>query len=636
MARRRPLGRLAQEESERDSAFTDAAARQLERDVQRLARRDAQHGQLAARPPLAVDGQLPFAPVAVEAREEVPVANAEPSAAQRVDAHRLRKELQLVQRGMGGAVGPHDSVGAEVRVVPHLAEVAAVGPVLPAAAVDLADAVVDPLPDEAALQRRVAVERREVVGQAAVRVAHRMRVLAHDDRPRIVVAPGVRLDRVDLRVHRAHDVRGCAAAGPIAPDRPLVVERPRCIALSHPPGGGIVVRPVPALVAERPEDDARMVLVALDHVLDPLDERPGVARVVAQLVVEGVRLGVCLVHHVEAVPVAEVEPVRVVGVVRRACCVDVEPLHQPRVRLHRRARQRAAAGVVVVVPVDAADPDRLAVHEQLPVAHLDPPKAGADGDRLAACPQLERVESGLLGRPMLRRPDRTLEAAVVECGGEELSAARVEQRDLPVDSRLDREVPVPEVVVERRPDLEVAHGRRAEVDRARETSVPPLVLILDEARVRPADDDGVQLVRSVVVDELRDVELGRRLRVLREANRLAVHQHMEDTLERPEVEDDWAPLPPPRHVEAAPVDAGLVLLGHVRRQVGERHLHVRVLRLAEALHRPQPRYLDTAPATAGAQSLGRVLGSLGQAKLPLAVERREARRRRAIERRVRR
>ena len=150
---RRPLGRLAQEEAEREHPLAGAAARgQPERDIQRLARRDAQRGQVPAGPPLAVDGQLPLAAVAVEAREEVPVADAEASAAQRLDAYGLREELQLVQGGVGGAVGPDDPVGAEVRVVRRLAEVAAVGPVLPAAAVDLADAVVDPLPDEAALQ----------------------------------------------------------------------------------------------------------------------------------------------------------------------------------------------------------------------------------------------------------------------------------------------------------------------------------------------------------------------------------------------------------------------------------------------------------------------------------------------------
>ena len=81
-----------------------------------------------------------------------------------------------------------------------VAEVAAVGPVVAAVAVGAPDAVVDPLPDEPALQRVVALEGGEVVGQPAVRVAHRVRVLAEDQRARIVVVRSAqRLDRVDAR-----------------------------------------------------------------------------------------------------------------------------------------------------------------------------------------------------------------------------------------------------------------------------------------------------------------------------------------------------------------------------------------------------------------------------------------------------
>ena len=55
-----------------------------------------------------------------------------------------------------------------------------------------------------------------------------------------------------------------------------------------------------------------MVLVALDHVRDALDPLAAIARVAAELVVVGVRLDVRLVDDVQAVPVAELEPVRVV------------------------------------------------------------------------------------------------------------------------------------------------------------------------------------------------------------------------------------------------------------------------------------------------------------------------------------
>ena len=220
-----------------------------------------------------------------------------------------------------------------------------------------------------------------------------------------------RYDRVDLRVHRADDVGGAAAA---ATSR--AGSRPRSAAAAtgraaHPAGGGVVVRAVAALVAERPEDHARMVLVALDHVRDALDPRRLVARVVAELVVERVRLDVRLVDHVQPVAVAEVEPVGVVRVVRRAHGVDVELLHQPHVRLHRLARERAARDVVVLVPVDAVDPHGLAVDEQL--RGRAPRRGGSRRRTETVSPsarELERVERRLLGRPQLRRAHLALEA----------------------------------------------------------------------------------------------------------------------------------------------------------------------------------------------------------------------------------
>ncbi len=244
-------------------------------------------------------------------------------------------------------VGPDQAVGAEVRVVRLVAEVAAVAPVLAPVLVGHADPVVDPLPDESTLESAVAIEGCEIVGEPAVRVAHCMGVLAEDHRPWIVAAREG-LDVGDLRVHRTDDVGRRLAARPVPPDRPLVVERTRWVARAHPPGGSVVVRAVAALVPERPEDHRRMVLVALDHVLRAREERGGIARIAAQLVVAVVGLGIRLVDDVEPVSVAEVEPVRVVRIVRGADGVDVEAASSagcrapsPRARRRGRARRRA-------------------------------------------------------------------------------------------------------------------------------------------------------------------------------------------------------------------------------------------------------------------------------------------------------
>ena len=135
-----------------------------------------------------------------------------------------------------------------------------------------------------------------------------------------------------------------------------------------------------------------MVLVAFDHVRDALDPLVAIARVGAELVVVRVRLDVRLVDGVQAEPVAELEPVRVVRIVRGAHGVDVELLHQPHIPLHQLPRDRAATRVVVVMPVDAGDQHRLAVDEQLTVAYLDVSEAERGHHRLPACAELERVQ----------------------------------------------------------------------------------------------------------------------------------------------------------------------------------------------------------------------------------------------------
>jgi len=119
-----------------------------------------------------------------------------------------------------------------------------------------------------------------------------------------------------------------------------------------------------------------------------------------------VRLDVRLVDDVQAEPVAELEPVRVVRIVRRAHGVDVELLHQLHVPLHQLPGDRASACVIVLVPVDPGDQHGLAVDEQLTVANLDVPEAERRRDGLAVGAELERVQRRVLRRPQPRRAKR--------------------------------------------------------------------------------------------------------------------------------------------------------------------------------------------------------------------------------------
>ena len=214
------------------------------------------------------------------------------------------------------------------------------------------------------------------------------------------------------------------------------------------------------------------------------------------------------------------------------------------VGLHQLAGDRAAAAVVVLVAVDAADQHRLAVHEQLPVADLDAAEADVAGRRVSPAGRRPPACTGPAPRPTTgaaaaRAPDRP-------------EPLRRPGRAASSSARLDFAVGRAPTETRRRPVARATRPGgprrvRGAIESAREPGVPPLVLVLDEARVRPAHDDGDELVRPAVAHEVGDVELGRRARVLRDPDRLAVHQHVEHALDAAEVEHDRARPPAAGH-----------------------------------------------------------------------------------------
>src|SRR6185503_12683290 len=178
----------------------------------------------------------------------------------------------------------------------------------------------------------------------------------------------------------------------------------------------------------------------------------------------------------------------------------------------------------------------------------------------------ESVERGTFRRPLARSADFDPRGQVA---GENGPTTRVDERRLerPVRDSVDGENSVAVVVVQRGRHEDVLDAVGAEVDLPGDARVPPLILVLDEARVRPAHDDGDELVWATVSNEVGDVEFRRCPGVLREA----------DGLDAAEAEDDAPPAPAARDGERAAVDSGRVCLGYVRRRVAERHHDVRVV-----------------------------------------------------------
>jgi hypothetical protein len=220
-----------------------------------------------------------------------------------------------------------------------------------------AQALVFPVPDEAALEQSLAAEILPVSRQAARRVAHGVVVFALDHRALaierfLLLLAAPLFQPADFKIHRGEqiDVGGHPGA--------LVMHRPGRVALFDPLRAGDEIRPVAGFVAHRPDDRRRVVLEGLDHVDDAVEVGRFPGRDLGQrflVVTHAVGLDVRLADHVEAVFVAQLEEARVVRVVAGADGVDVEPLHLVEVVAHVLLGDVMAAVGVVVVAVDALE-----------------------------------------------------------------------------------------------------------------------------------------------------------------------------------------------------------------------------------------------------------------------------------------
>ena len=337
-----------------------------------------------------------------------------------------------------------------------------------------------------------------------------------------------------------------------------------------------------------------MVPVGQDHPFHPVHDGRGPRRVVAGDVAaaDPVGLQVALVDHVEAQLVAQVvEPlrVRVVGAPDR---VDVQPLGRQQVLPVAVLGDGPAVVGVEVVPVDPVERDRGPVDEQLAVGDPQGPDPGADPQHLAGLGR--RLPAGRRGAQQghhlvevrgLRSPGgghgdldrdpghRLADRGHPDHGGPArpavLPAGLAQQQvDLGVDGsisgvghrHLGDDGAVTGGLVQGRTHLHVGHGHDRlgeEVDRSEDPAEEPHVLVLEVRAVGVAPDHGREPV-GPRPQPIGQVELGRGERSLRVADLLAVQVQQQPRLHPLEDHRDPPARPALRHLEGAPVHAGLV------------------------------------------------------------------------------
>ena len=454
------------------------------------------------------------------------------------------------------------------------------------------------------------------------------------------------------RIHRRAEVRVAHVA--------LVVDE-AVVELANLADARSEVACAARLVAERPEDNARVVAVAHHHAHLAVVDGCAPCRVRGEVLVE-VALHVRLVHSVQTVSVEHGVHLRLARIVRSAHGVHVSLLHHLHIAQHGLHVDGASVFGVSVLSVHTLEEHALAVDVHEVAVLLDVAEAvlrrehhlvGALGSLLL---NDNAVEIRVFGAPCVQTAELAdssvdglgLRAAIFGCSRANGLAFMVEQ----FDEELLRSLHAVAVVhlqrhLQRaacsvlaevgRSDIMVGneHLRSShEIDVAVYAREVPHVLTFEIRAVAPAVDAYRKLVVAHL-GEVGDVEFGIGVRVLRVAYVLAVHPYHGSTVHAVEVDEETFAIPRFGHVERAAVEAYGVVVLHtvvgvahvgVRRIVLERIAHVGVYRSAVACHLPRERHADVVPCrvvVVGSEELAfarTILCSGHELELPLAVE----------------
>ena len=301
-------------------------------------------------------------------------------------------------------------VGSSVIIV----EVSSVSPNLTTLGIGPANRLIDKIPNITTLEFRILAYHIPVLLESTLRVAHCMSIFALDERlvELSLVASLPILSRLVLAVvlaariavvHRAEDV------GELAECSLLILARARRVFVLDPLVCLLKVLAHTCLIAERPDDNRRMVEVSLHIALVTFHVSKGKDRVLGKSLLaisHSVTLKVGLGCDIKTILVAEVIPIAVVRIMACAHCIDVHLLHLKHVLKHAFARNDITAIRVEFMSVGTLDQNWLAIDKELCILDLDVAESHIDRNHLnhlATCLESssELIEIRSLGCPCL-------------------------------------------------------------------------------------------------------------------------------------------------------------------------------------------------------------------------------------------
>ena len=221
-----------------------------------------------------------------------------------------------------------------------------------------------------------------VPGEPAKAVAHRVGIFTEDQRASFIRHADPFFDRpfwhrrerlvlINTSIHRTDNV-GCRRICPTA----FVLYRARWIGGFQPAVKRIMVCTVPGFIPQRPDDNGRMVTIALHHAGHTFTHGRQPAGIVSKTAHwhHAVGFDIGLVHNVQTVAVAKPVPQRVIRIMRATDGVKVVLLHQLDIAAHRRFIHHLPVFRMMLMAVHAPNQQRFTVEFQQAIADFNPAK----------------------------------------------------------------------------------------------------------------------------------------------------------------------------------------------------------------------------------------------------------------------
>ena len=528
----------------------------------------------------------------------------------------------LLHGGFLGSVRIDNAVAAEIEVGRAVAEVPAVTQHTPAAGIGAPERLIHIVPDKPALRLRIFLGQADIAFHTAERIAHIVHILTENERLG-GFAFKVSADFLRFCVHPALDVGDGIELAVV--DHTLIVDQPAGVLLTEEPAHRKDIFPRVALVAAGPEQNGRVVFIALKHraravhhAVLPFGQTarhiPGRFHG-AEFLPGTVALEVCLINHVDTVFIAQMIPQRLVGVMAGAHRVDVVFAENRHCIAHILFGHGAARPRIPLMTVDAAEHHPLAVEAHHAVKEFKPAEArlirdnllhGAGGigegeghtveHRVLVAPGADARQCD--GRPLLHGSLIQCIAKAVGDGTAHRGAVRLTAQAQARGERAGR-------IVRKQPGAEpevLKMHRRFGVEehRAENAGEPEKVLVLNPGSRTALVDFHAQTVAGIP-QKRGQIKVRGGKTVLRVADKTAVAPQIERLLHAFKTHAD--PLAAERFVKVKLTDIaahGVIVPIHLRRAQFRTAVPgvegVRVLNIAAALHLDMARHPDGAKA----------------------------------------